>query len=72
MPLFFITIPVPDFGDMSGQITLLMFVSHLFMITTANYLYGKRIKAQQLIATADHIFRYLLWPMLLVFGLELG
>lgn len=72
MPLFLIMIPVPDFGDMSGQITLLMFVSHLFMITRANYLYGKRIKAQQLITTADHIFRYLLWPALLVFGLELG
>ena len=42
------------------------------MITGANYLYGKRIKAQQLIATADCIFRYLLWPELLAFGLELG
>lgn len=72
MPLFFITIPVADFGDMSGQITLLMFVSCLFVITRANYLYGKRIKAQQLIATLDRIFRYLLWPVLLVFGLEVG
>lgn len=72
MPLFFIMIPVPDLGDMSGQITLLMFVSHLFVITRANYLYGKRMKAQQLIATADRIFRYLLWPVLLVLGLELG
>lgn len=62
--------PAPGCGDTSGQITVLLFGSHLFRITGANYLYGKRIKAQQLIATADPIFRYLLWPVL--FGLELG
>lgn len=62
--------PVPDSRDTSGQITVLVFGSHLFRITAANYLYGKRIKAQQLIATADPSFRYLLWPVL--FGLGLG
>lgn len=61
---------VPDSGDTSGQIAVLLFGSHLFRITGANYLYGKRIKAQQLIATADPIFRYFLW--LVLFGLELG
>lgn len=69
MPLFFLTIQslTPEIG--LGRL-LCWAWEPLVQITGANYLYGKRIKAQHLIATADPIFRYLLWPVL--FGLELG